>query len=582
MKNKVLFQNRLFICSVLIILCLALSVSEKATAYIRPKLFVEQGSPILSTEYPEGVDVFLDSDDFYTYESTKQYYDARGFEDSAVLKDETYANAYTTVFPSLTLKAELGDLDNAIKSFVIKGSAIYICQEYDTIDFNGSNYTGPNVLLSKCKINGDSFSRQDSMLLTNVGSASTLEIYKYDGETYFLIGCGSLEQGENVFFSTELGRIKYTPGAVIDSKEITRLTTFSAEDENDSVKYVESALSSDKKKILVHQRSFLGKDSFFIYDFTVVNDLLSSSKTKEVHVSGNKRLEKALLKTFDDPTDMPVSVKGIELSNEKNGISSIYLSAGDDSFDNRLLKLYRYDSQGKLKGELVVSDLGLNVAWGEDFEYYRSSEINGLRIKGKSLQFAFRDLNNNKHQLILSVQKKTMKTEGHVHDSQEPEGREILSEVKYSLKNGTLIISGNGPMDRLFTGNSEIKKVVIEDGITEIPENAFYGCSNLTGVILPNKGLRRIESGAFAYTSLKEISIPESVSVLGYGALYSSTLKSITLPSNQVVYTATGKASENYPRTIGTGKGCTIKFRYNPEDTNVTGYLVAEEIIFGM
>ena len=582
MKEKKIFQKNFFICSVLIVMCLMSAPFEKTNAYVRPQIVVEQGSPIQSTKYPQGTDVILDFDDFVSDGSFEQYYEARGFDTGNVSKDEVYANAYTTVFPSLVLKADLGGYDNPIRSFVVKGSEIYIGQEYDSIEFNGNHYTGANVLLSRCKIKGDSFSRKDSMLLTNVGNAATMETYKYAGELYFLLGCGSLKIGESICFSSELGRIKYKPGTVIDSEEIEKFTDFTVEDPDDSVKYIESALSSDKKRMIVHKRSFYGKDTFSVYDFTKTNDILSSSENREVSVKNNKEFKDALLFEFSDPKGMPISVKGIDLSNEKDGMFSIYLSSGNDSFDDRLLKLFRYDSNGELQGQLIVSDLGLNSVWGEDFQYYPSSEINGLKISGKSLMFAFRDLNNNKHQLILSVQKETMKKEGQFNGIVKNKNNEDTSNITYTLRRGTLTISGEGPMNRVFAKDSRIKKVVIEKGITVIPENAFWGCENLKSVVLPKGGrLRCIESGAFAYTSIIEIDIPESVSVMGYGAIETGTLKSISLPCDTFVYTATGKASENFPCTIGTGVGCTISFKRDPESTNVMGFLVAEKIFIG-
>ena len=104
-------------------------------------------------------------------------------------------------------------------------------------------------------------------------------------------------------------------------------------------------------------------------------------------------------------------------------------------------------------------------------------------------------------------------------------------------------------MDRSFAGDMTIKEVEVEEGITAIRENAFCGCKNLKKVVLPQNGLRRIESGAFAYTAIEEIELPESVNTIGFGALYTETIKNITLPTEACV-TATGKASEDYPRYI--------------------------------
>ena len=67
--------------------------------------------------------------------------------------------------------------------------------------------------------------------------------------------------------------------------------------------------------------------------------------------------------------------------------------------------------------------------------------------------------------------------------------------VNWTLTNdGTLTISGTGAMtDYVFSDGapwygfrSQVKTVVIENGVTSIGNSAFYGCSSLTSVTIPN------------------------------------------------------------------------------------------------
>ena len=88
--------------------------------------------------------------------------------------------------------------------------------------------------------------------------------------------------------------------------------------------------------------------------------------------------------------------------------------------------------------------------------------------------------------------------------------------------NGVLTISGTEDM-RNF-GNfgspwnscrSNIKHVIIEDGVTSIGNNAFYYCEALTSVIIPN-GVEEIGYKSFSNcTSLTSVTIPDSVISIG-------------------------------------------------------------------
>jgi len=58
-----------------------------------------------------------------------------------------------------------------------------------------------------------------------------------------------------------------------------------------------------------------------------------------------------------------------------------------------------------------------------------------------------------------------------------------------------------------------IHSVVVEDKVTTIGKLAFAFCANLASVTIPGS-VKKIEEGAFAYTSLTSITIPSSVEIL--------------------------------------------------------------------
>ena len=105
--------------------------------------------------------------------------------------------------------------------------------------------------------------------------------------------------------------------------------------------------------------------------------------------------------------------------------------------------------------------------------------------------------------------------------------------------NGTLTISGTGAMKDYdydsnpspVYNNSDVKKIVIEDGVTSIGKSAFHNCNSLTDITIPDS-VTSIGTSAFKYcTSLTSITIPDSVTSIGTSAFSSCiSLTSITIP----------------------------------------------------
>ena len=85
----------------------------------------------------------------------------------------------------------------------------------------------------------------------------------------------------------------------------------------------------------------------------------------------------------------------------------------------------------------------------------------------------------------------------------------------------------------VFSGNTNITKVIVPEGITSIGEDVFSGCTSLTEVSLPTT-LTSIDGKAFTNcTSLSSIIIPEGVKSIGYNAFYGCTnLQSVNFGDN--------------------------------------------------
>ena len=91
---------------------------------------------------------------------------------------------------------------------------------------------------------------------------------------------------------------------------------------------------------------------------------------------------------------------------------------------------------------------------------------------------------------------------------------------------------------------TEIKDLVIPEGVTDIGNSAFSGCSGLTSLTIPNS-VTSIGNSAFnGCNGLTSINIPEGVSSIGNGAFYGcSSLTSVTFHCKKIDSWFRGKTS---------------------------------------
>ena len=118
----------------------------------------------------------------------------------------------------------------------------------------------------------------------------------------------------------------------------------------------------------------------------------------------------------------------------------------------------------------------------------------------------------------------------------------IHAEITSSLSaDGTLTISGTDMPDYSSFGygtpwssqKSEIKKVIIMDGVTNIGQYAFYDCKSLTTVTIPNSVISIGDYAFVGCSGLTSVTISNSVTSIGRSTFhFCEALTSITIPNS--------------------------------------------------
>jgi len=117
--------------------------------------------------------------------------------------------------------------------------------------------------------------------------------------------------------------------------------------------------------------------------------------------------------------------------------------------------------------------------------------------------------------------------------------------------------------------NSGITSITIPNSVTYIGESAFHCCQSLKSVIL-SKNLKGIEDHCFNGTAITSIIIPEGVAYIGEGAFYHSSLETVTIPSSVTRIGWAAFHATPWFNNMPDGAIYLAKFLYNYKETTTS------------
>src|SRR5574344_370160 len=111
--------------------------------------------------------------------------------------------------------------------------------------------------------------------------------------------------------------------------------------------------------------------------------------------------------------------------------------------------------------------------------------------------------------------------------------------------------------DGSFSGCTGLKSVIIGNSVTSIGKNVFYNCSSLTSVIIPNSVTSIGYEAFYNCSSLTSVTIPNSVTTIGDGSFSGCTgLKSVIIGNSvtsigkNVFYNCSSLTSVTIPNSV--------------------------------
>lgn len=126
--------------------------------------------------------------------------------------------------------------------------------------------------------------------------------------------------------------------------------------------------------------------------------------------------------------------------------------------------------------------------------------------------------------------------------------------VRMSLKSGTLTISGKGKVSiKMEYGKPKlVKKVIVKEGITSLPDYFLADCKKLSSITLPST-IQKLGRDCFYGTAITELTIPAQAKAIGQNVVGNCRkMKKLTMPGKFKMIFDSDSDSEEYDLMMGT------------------------------
>ncbi len=213
--------------------------------------------------------------------------------------------------------------------------------------------------------------------------------------------------------------------------------------------------------------------------------------------------------------------------------------------------------------KLWIEDLNLNSVEPEETNY-TSEEIESseyLYAIGKTKpEYVVAKFNNDYTEVVIT--KNGEESDGIIQGFAPWTINSPMSDKKDTLqkaivKNGIIDLGDGSAGNGTFSNCTNLKSIILPNGLMYIKQNCFNGCKSLTNISLPDSVISIGSSAFYSCSSLVNIVIPNSVTSIGYYAFRDcSSLANITIPEsvtsigNDTFYNCSSLTSITIPNSV--------------------------------